>query len=229
MRFVGELTSVVRDPEGRIVEGAPNELKQQKDVWTFSRDMASDNPNWLLDRHRRLIPPRAATHHGRPPAPRPHAGGPQLWEQVTASATPLHAPGEPAAAGPGRPPSTARRRRSPRPARHAVRAPEPPRTSLDLAPDPHEALDRAHPHMDRRRFDKLRRGRLDPEARIDLHGMTSERAHAALTGFILHAHARGLRLVLVITGKGRADEHALHRTATASCATACRTGWRPRR
>ncbi len=48
MRFVGELTSVVRNPEGRIVEGAPNELKQQKDVWTFTRDMASDNPNWLL-------------------------------------------------------------------------------------------------------------------------------------------------------------------------------------
>jgi predicted lipid-binding transport protein (Tim44 family) len=48
MRFVGELTSVVRDPEGRIVEGAPNELKQQKDVWTFTRNMASDNPNWQL-------------------------------------------------------------------------------------------------------------------------------------------------------------------------------------
>ena len=48
MRFVGELTSVVRDPEGRIVEGAPNELKQQKDVWTFGRNMTSDNPNWLL-------------------------------------------------------------------------------------------------------------------------------------------------------------------------------------
>ena len=48
MRFVGELTSVVRDPEGRIVEGAPNELKQQKDVWTFSRNMASEDPNWLL-------------------------------------------------------------------------------------------------------------------------------------------------------------------------------------
>jgi len=48
MRFVGELTSVVRDPEGRIVEGAPNELKQQRDIWTFSRDMGSDNPNWLL-------------------------------------------------------------------------------------------------------------------------------------------------------------------------------------
>src|SRR4051794_3379542 len=48
MRFVGELTSVVHDPEGRIVEGAPNELKQQKDIWTFSRTMTSDNPNWLL-------------------------------------------------------------------------------------------------------------------------------------------------------------------------------------
>ena len=38
--------------------------------------------------------------------------------------------------------------------------------------------------MDRRRFEKLRRGRIEPEARLDLHGMTSERAHAALTAFI---------------------------------------------
>ena len=63
--------------------------------------------------------------------------------------------------------------------------------------------------MDRRRFEKLRRGRLEPEARLDLHGMTSERAHAALTGFILGAHARDLRLVLVITGKGRPDDAAI--------------------
>jgi predicted lipid-binding transport protein (Tim44 family) len=48
MRFVGELSSVVKDPEGRIVEGAPNELKQQRDIWTFSHDMGSDNPTWLL-------------------------------------------------------------------------------------------------------------------------------------------------------------------------------------
>jgi DNA-nicking Smr family endonuclease len=76
--------------------------------------------------------------------------------------------------------------------------------TLDLAPGP--AADRAHPHMDRRRFDKLRRGRMDPEARLDLHGMTSERAHGALIAFILAAHASGLRLVLVITGKGRPGE-----------------------
>jgi predicted lipid-binding transport protein (Tim44 family) len=48
MRFLGELTSVVRDPEGKIVEGDPKEIKQQRDVWTFTRNMASDNPNWLL-------------------------------------------------------------------------------------------------------------------------------------------------------------------------------------
>jgi predicted lipid-binding transport protein (Tim44 family) len=48
MRFVGDLTSVVRDAEGRIVEGNPNEIRQQTDVWTFARTMSSDNPNWLL-------------------------------------------------------------------------------------------------------------------------------------------------------------------------------------
>lgn len=48
MRFVGELTSTVRDAEGNIVEGGPNDLKTQRDIWTFSRDMTSNNPNWLL-------------------------------------------------------------------------------------------------------------------------------------------------------------------------------------
>lgn len=48
MRFKGELTSVVRDPEGRVVEGNAREIRQQTDIWTFTRNMASDNPNWLL-------------------------------------------------------------------------------------------------------------------------------------------------------------------------------------
>lgn len=48
VRFVGELTSVVRNSEGEIVEGNPNEIKRQRDVWTFSRVMGSDNPNWQL-------------------------------------------------------------------------------------------------------------------------------------------------------------------------------------
>jgi len=48
VRFVGELTSVVRDAAGEIVEGDPNKVKRQKDTWTFARQMGTDNPNWKL-------------------------------------------------------------------------------------------------------------------------------------------------------------------------------------
>jgi len=48
VRFTGELTSVVRDSEGKIVEGDPNEIKRQRDVWTFARKMGADDPNWQL-------------------------------------------------------------------------------------------------------------------------------------------------------------------------------------
>ncbi len=48
VRFVGEMTSVVRDKAGEIVEGNPNEIKRQRDVWTFARKMGSDDPNWQL-------------------------------------------------------------------------------------------------------------------------------------------------------------------------------------
>lgn len=48
VRFVGELTSVVRDSGGQIVEGSPTEIKRQKDVWTFARTMGSADPNWIL-------------------------------------------------------------------------------------------------------------------------------------------------------------------------------------
>jgi predicted lipid-binding transport protein (Tim44 family) len=48
VRFVGELTSVVRDSAGNVVEGSPTEIKRQKDVWTFARTMGSTDPNWIL-------------------------------------------------------------------------------------------------------------------------------------------------------------------------------------
>jgi predicted lipid-binding transport protein (Tim44 family) len=48
VRFVGELTSVVRDSAGDIVEGSATEIKRQKDIWTFAREMGSDDPNWRL-------------------------------------------------------------------------------------------------------------------------------------------------------------------------------------
>ncbi|AVO37837.1 Tim44/TimA family putative adaptor protein [Pukyongiella litopenaei] len=48
MRFVGELTSVVRDRDGQVIEGSPTQVKRQKDVWTFAREMGADDPNWIL-------------------------------------------------------------------------------------------------------------------------------------------------------------------------------------
>ena len=48
VRFVGELTSVVRDAAGEIVEGDPKQIKHQKDSWTFGRVMGTDDPNWKL-------------------------------------------------------------------------------------------------------------------------------------------------------------------------------------
>lgn len=58
--------------------------------------------------------------------------------------------------------------------------------------------------MDAKAYARMTRGKLVPEARIDLHGLTLAQAHPELIRFILSAHAQGLRLVLVITGKGKA-------------------------
>lgn len=50
MKFRGELTSVVRNSDGEIVEGDDTTAKKHSDVWTFARLMGGDNPNWLLVR-----------------------------------------------------------------------------------------------------------------------------------------------------------------------------------
>ncbi len=56
---------------------------------------------------------------------------------------------------------------------------------------------------DRGREKKVRRGRVDVSARLDLHGHTQETALPALAGFLAHHRSEGARSVLVITGKGR--------------------------
>lgn len=58
--------------------------------------------------------------------------------------------------------------------------------------------------------ERLKKGLLEPQARIDLHGMTQDAAHRTLFAFLATAHQRGHRLVLVVTGKGnpRKDESA---------------------
>lgn len=74
----------------------------------------------------------------------------------------------------------------------------------DLAPSLSDALAKAPVQMDAKAYGRMTRGKLVPEARIDLHGLTLAEAHPDLIRFILNAHAQGLRLVLVITGKGKA-------------------------
>jgi predicted lipid-binding transport protein (Tim44 family) len=48
IKFIGEMSSVVRDQEGGVIEGDPNEIKRSRDVWTFQRVMGADDPNWRL-------------------------------------------------------------------------------------------------------------------------------------------------------------------------------------
>ena len=84
--------------------------------------------------------------------------------------------------------------------------PRAPRVTMDLRSDV-GPVGRPEAGLDRRTAERLRRGVRTPDARIDLHGMTAERAHRVCLTFLGDAMAQGHRLVLVITGKGgRRDE-----------------------
>jgi DNA-nicking Smr family endonuclease len=74
------------------------------------------------------------------------------------------------------------------------------------AANPSRAKSAESPGLDGNTAEKLRRGALDPEARLDLHGFTLQAAHQALLKFLRGAHRRGFRLVLVVTGKDAPDE-----------------------
>ncbi|MBV9550416.1 MAG: Smr/MutS family protein [Alphaproteobacteria bacterium] len=50
--------------------------------------------------------------------------------------------------------------------------------------------------------DRLDRGLIAPDATLDLHGMTQERAHRTLSRFLTNAQQMGSRLIVVVTGKG---------------------------
>ena len=73
----------------------------------------------------------------------------------------------------------------------------------NLAPSLSDSLTHAPILMDAKAHARMTRGKLVPEARMDLHGMTLAEAHPELIRFILNSHAAGFRLVLVITGKGK--------------------------
>lgn len=125
----------------------------------------------------------------------------ELWQKVARSARPLNErkkPGHPEFETEAKslaPPTEVFR---PTPFRIGSRATSAPAPATSATP-----VSRPSPRMDHGTYRKLKQGRFRPEARIDLHGMTADAAHSALTGFIFRAHASGKRLLLVITGKGR--------------------------
>jgi DNA-nicking Smr family endonuclease len=56
--------------------------------------------------------------------------------------------------------------------------------------------------FDRKSARRIRSGQIEIDARIDLHGMYQDEAHAALRRFLFSCYSNGARWVLVITGKG---------------------------
>ncbi|MEM9763928.1 MAG: Smr/MutS family protein [Pseudomonadota bacterium] len=153
-----------------------------------------------------------------------------VWQAVArtvAPARPVKDPVIPSASGPPPPPLAAPRRNGAETALGRGTLPAAWRGDQEAAPlaaprpapggarfVPGEArpaqVGRPEAGLDRRTAERLRRGDRNPDARLDLHGMTAGRAHAVLDRFIGEAKRRGHRCVLVITGKGgrRAPEDA---------------------
>jgi len=132
-----------------------------------------------------------------------------LWRKVAEQAERLH----PRRGNPPSPPPRPAQKAKPKPAQgdalpsfdpfHLGQSAKPLSGRHDLKPTLSQQMSTAPVQMDRKAFTRMKRGKLKPEARLDLHGMRLDRAHPALVQFILGAQARGRRLVLVITGKGK--------------------------
>lgn len=65
--------------------------------------------------------------------------------------------------------------------------------------------------LDAASWEKLRRGRMRPERKLDLHGRTAPAAFAAFERFIAEARAEGVRCVEVVTGRGAGEGGVLRR------------------
>ena len=120
---------------------------------------------------------------------RPSAAELALWHRVMAETAPS------SERQPLRPPSSP----PAPPARPAAARPR----EVVVARAHTRALDPQRPvDLDRRSWLRLKRGHVDLDQRLDLHGQTQERAHQLLRACVAAAQARGCRCILVVTGKG---------------------------
>lgn len=124
-----------------------------------------------------------------------------LWEQVERTTVPLKGRKLERRQPPQQPPADAPEPKAP--ARNTGGAAAP--------PPPEKKSQPRLTRLDSPTRNKLARGRLPVQARIDLHGMTQGEAHPLLLSFLRRAQAAGLRHVLVITGKGSTGDGVLRR------------------
>ena len=129
-----------------------------------------------------------------------------LWDKVAARTVPLHDESRPVqiAPKPAKKPMQTKEQTAPEPLpKFRVGQKAGTQAKHDLLGPIADRLSAAPVNMDSKSHRKMTRGKIKPEARIDLHGMTMAEAHPELTAFILGSQAVGRRLVLVITGKGK--------------------------
>ena len=147
----------------------------------------------------------------RPPSPAED----KLWRQVTRDVKPLKPQdtsrggsrdgpsGDPSGAAANRAKTVAKPGKAPARKRASPPPPPPP-----LSAEP-ELRHGEAPGLDRRTRERLRRGQVDIDATIDLHGLTQTESHRALNVFLKGAQDAGQRSLLVITGKGSRGEGVL--------------------
>lgn len=126
----------------------------------------------------------------------------ELWQEVAKSVKPLHKGHAAKKKAPSRPAAIAKVQPG-----GVVAVPVPKRTAHPKPKSPPPLSG-----FDRRTSQKLTRGNVEIESRIDLHGTGIEMARVRLHRFLSDAHSAGYRTVLVITGKGDSPfaRHTLH-------------------
>jgi DNA-nicking Smr family endonuclease len=117
----------------------------------------------------------------------------ELWTIVTANVRPFRARPEPLEPAPPQAIVEPAPGRAPPREAHLDRPP---------APKPPAPLT----EIDHRTRVKIKRGRLDVDAKLDLHGMRQDEAQRALTSFLRRAQADGAKVAIVVTGKGLSRE-----------------------
>ena len=124
----------------------------------------------------------------------------ELWSEVAKSVKPL------------RPKSARKKLAMAAPAAEPIKAPVRPSAAHIHVPRPSTVHPPPITGFDRRTAQRMTRGNVEIERRMDLHGVGVELARVKLLGFLRECYAEGLRTALVITGKGNSPyaRHTLH-------------------